>query len=187
MTTLIQARDSYLAALRSSAALKAADVTVSTHGGTFDLAELQRYSKVSPGAVLSLLAFSADCTEGYIKCEARWGVFCFSENRPALPRDVGAMATAEAVSLALLLGFVDLDVEHKPQQVEARNWFDAPKDMKDVAMWLVEFSSEFELSDAVDANAQDLSGVDAKWDLYPRDNDAPLGEIPEAEDSVSTL
>lgn len=185
MTTLAEARAAYLKALDSSDALNALRVTVSSHGGSFDLAEMITHTKASPGAVLALMGFDLDVTEGYLRCDGRWGVVCFAEDRPARDRSDLVVEVAAAVAEALVRGFADLDVETKPQNVSAKNLFDRPIDFKGLGMWGVEFESSFELTSSTsDADLTDLQGIDAVWDVTPRE-DAPLGELPEARDSIS--
>lgn len=186
MSTLIEARDAYVVALNTQA-LSRLGVTISTHGGTFDPEQLGRYSKTAPAAVLSLLSYETDCTEGYLRCVARWGIVVFAQDRGASPKDVNVVAISEAVTVALLTDFVGLDVERKPQQVSARNFFGVTIDKPGVAMWGIEFGSEFQLTVAEQGvdDQLDLTSVRSVWDIAPRDNDAPVGEIPEAEESIT--
>lgn len=187
MSTLAEAREAYVAALSAYPALTAMRVTVSTHGGSFDLDQLQKYSKSTPAAVLSLLSFELDGSEGYKRCEARWGVVCFAQHTG---KDASAAEIAQAVCDCLLSDFVGLDTEHRILEAAARNLFGVPTDFKGVAMWAVEFASDFELTScdaADDSELTDFTGVDTVWDVAPRDNEAPLGEIPEAVDNIQLV
>lgn len=184
MSTLAEAREAYVAALSAYPALTAMRVTVSTHGGSFDLDQLQKYSKSTPAAVLSLLSFELDGSEGYKRCEARWGVVCFAQHTG---KDASAAEIAQAVCDCLLSDFVGLDTEHRILEAAARNLFGVPTDFKGVAMWAVEFASDFELTSCGDTaeEPETFTGVDAGWDISPRDNDAPVGEITEALDELT--
>lgn len=187
MTTLIEARDSYVAALQTSDVLSSLGVTVSTHPGVFDAEQIARYSKAAPAVVVALIAFGADVEEGYLRADTRWAVMVLAEDRGGRPKaELAMVITAEVVDV-LLTQFVNLDVEHKPQQLAATNRFDVGQDRQRLALWSVDFGAQFQLSssDVSDDTTEDLTGIDSVWDVYPRDNNAPLGEVPEAIDNLT--
>lgn len=186
MSSLLDARDAYEQALKQYGPLQG--VNVHTHGGTFSQQELERYSKASPAVVLALLAFTVDTLEGYLKASAQWGIICIAEDKPGhdKAKDRRVVEIASLVSTAILTNWADLNVEFRPQQIENTNMFGTALDRIGAAMWGLEFSSSFEITDPAAETAVPFTTLGVKWDLAPRDGDPmpDVGEIPEAEDEV---
>lgn len=187
MSSLLDARDAYEQALKQYGPLQG--VSIYTHGGTFSQQELERYSKASPAVVLALLAFTVDLTEGYLKADAQWGIVCIAEDKPGHDRakDRRVVEIASLVSTAILTNWAGLNVEFKPQTVENTNLFGTALDRIGCAMWGLEFSSSFEITDPTQDAGVPLNTLGVTWDVFPRDGDPepPVGEIPEAYDEVS--
>lgn len=181
MSSLLVARTAYLSALSTDASLEG--VQVYSHGGEFDLAQLKAYSRQAPCVVLALLKFSPTIQAGIVTCTAKWGLVAITKNDAAATRRAESVIelTEKAVKV-LLRVFAGEAAAQRPKDMQAVNLFSAALDQVSIAMWGVEFTQYLDLVETFDSD--DLTSVHLIWDLYPRDNDADLGTVLEAEDDV---
>lgn len=184
-TSLTLVRDAYVTALANAPEL--AGVNISAHGGMFTEKEIAEYSRQAPAAVVTLVSFKAVRQDGAAICECQWGLIVFTIDRPARDdrKARTALDIAAAASHVLLTTAVGEDVANvnTPHDVAASNEFTRTADARGLAMWGLRWAQSVEL--AIDTSGYgDLETVDAKWDLYPRDNDADLGDVIEAEDTI---
>ena len=177
MTSLLIARSAYKTALETVPGIR-----VYTHGGMFTAKDLERYSRAAPCAVLSLLRFDPRTESGIVQATAYWGVVCVTKAEPGTPQDAGCIALAEACCIALLPVVAGEDGASTPTDMEGRNLFSQPLDAVGIAMWSLEWTQTLDL--VQDIVSDEWTRFHASWDLYPRDNDAELGTILEAEDDV---
>lgn len=178
MGALIDARNAYLEALDT---LKG--VNVSPHGGRFTQKELERYARLAPAAVLTLLKFNPMRQGGLYSATATWGcIFFTKDTQTERERGVSVVDLAEKASCLLLSTFVG-DAGGRPMDMEARNLFTTPLDLIGIAMWGIEWDHMLDLTPD-QGEAVDWTLLHLTWDLAPRDNDADLGDVPEAEDDI---
>ena len=181
MSSLLAARAAFVSALESAPTL--AGVQVSTHGGAFDLKQIRAYGKAAPHLVLTLLRYDASRQGGgLVSAEATWGLFAFTINTPGVLRDASCIALMEAATKVLLNTFAGDGAAQRPVEVTALNRFDGPLDVEGVAMWSMSFQSMLDLTEEIDTDI--WQQMHAEWDLAPRDNDADLGDVLEAEDDI---
>lgn len=178
MSSLLDARDVYATALQGISG-----VHVYAHGGTFDRTQIERYAREAPALVVSLLRFDADLEGGSTMAKVYWGVVGFTRSeKPGDPRDRTVIDLAEAATQVLLVTFAGMSPRSRPRGIEARNLFGVEVDRIGIAMWGLEWQQILEL-DQVDTSAP-FTRLHADWDLSPRDNAAPLGQVLEASDDV---
>lgn len=184
-SSLTLVREAYVTTLANAPEL--AGVNISSHGGLFTEKEIAEYSRQAPAAVVTLVSFKPSRQDGAAICECQWGMIIFTTDKPgtASRRPRTAIDITAAVSAVLLVTAVGEDVANvnAPHSMAASNEFTRGADSKGLAIWGLRWSQSVEL--AIDtSNYGDLETVDAKWDLYPRDNAAVLGDVIEAEDTI---
>jgi hypothetical protein len=184
-SSLTLVREAYVTAL--AAAPELAGVHISSHGGLFSEKEIAEYSRQAPAAVITLVGFKPVRQDGAAICECQWGLIVFTIDKPAAAARKArtAMDIAAAAAHVLLVTAVGSDVTNvnAPHNMSASNEFTRAADSRGLAIWGLRWSQSVEL--AVDTSGYgDLETLDAKWDVYPRDNNADLGDVIEAEDTI---
>lgn len=184
-SSLTLVRDAYVTAL--AAAPELAGVHVSAHGGMFTEKEIAEYSRQAPAVVVTLVSFKPVRVDGAAMCECQWGLIAFTVDRPARAdrKDRTAMDIAAAAAAVLLVTPVGLSVTNvdAPRAMSASNEFTRGADSKGLAVWGLRWSQSVELT--IDTSGYgDFNTLDAQWDVYPRDNNADLGDVVEAEDTI---
>jgi hypothetical protein len=178
MGALMDARNAYLEALDTLDG-----VNVSPHGGRFTIKELERYAKLAPAAVLTLLKFEPTLAGGLYSAKASWGcVFFTKDTQTDRERGVSVIDLVEK-AVSVLLPVFNGAAGGRPMSMDARNLFTSPLDAIGIAMWGLEWDQMLDLSPS-QGEAVDWSLLHLTWDLAPRDNDADLGDVPEAEDDI---
>lgn len=185
MSSLVDARDAFVTALGAAPTL--AGVNIYTHGGEFSLAELQRFARLAPALVLTLSRFSADIVGGVVQSLAHWTLVGFTRDTPAVPRDESCVALLEAATTVMLrtaAGAATVSgVASRAHNAAGRNLYTLELDKSsNVAMWGVEFDQFVDLVETVSSDLWTQMHID--YDLYPRDNDAALGDVIEASDDI---
>lgn len=184
MNTLANFRTAIATTLAADSRL--ANVFVSTHGGDFDRKELKRYAKQTPAVIVSLHHAMGGADGGEPVAYVTATIVCLAKDRPALAKDVGAMQLADAC-MNILLRFPNqnwgLSYTHGVKDVRATNAFSEGIDTEGVAMWIVGWTQGVNLQPTTLVTDQ-FATLQAEWDLAPRDNDADLGDVIEAEDTI---
>ena len=168
-----------------------AAVEVSIHGGGFTFDELKKYAKRSPAAIVALLKIDAEYTAGATAAYCHFVVVLVTEDRPASEKRDQAIDYSD-----LLLRIINrsgnrwgLSTQNvgAPLDITARNLYARPLDDQGVAMWAIAWSQQIDLTEETDL-AVPLQRINAKWDLSPRDNDAPFipatGSAQDAENQI---
>ena len=142
-----------LAALRAAvvASLQAslgAAVDVDSHGGTFDLAEVERFATKAPAVRVAIVGAgrASRWSDGRWKIPACFtAVIITRDAAPGgakIPRDVAALLLASAVELAVASNRFGLEGVFQPTDVEARSEYSGPVDTLGVALWQVTWTSD---------------------------------------------
>lgn len=177
-SSLLTLRTAILTTLAADARMTG--VHMSAHGGDFDLEELRRYAKITPAAILAFTQVHAEKEGGLPMAEVQATLTIMTSDRGGSPRDVKALSIVDAV--------IQILVRHPnqywgltegigaPQDVKAANSYSRKLDNEGVAIWHVVWRQAIELQPLlVDETQGDFLLLHANWDLYPRDNDAPIG------------
>ncbi len=183
MSSLVDAQDAWVTVLSASLPT----VNVFEHGGRFTSKDLAEYSKQAPALALSLLRFDPVRQGGVTTCTAYWALIGFTVNGKQGRGDRGDLCIAlmESAAHVILQTFGAqnaLGAVSRPSEAIARNMFSFELDRVNVAMWGLEFQQQIDLVQTFDAVP--FERMHLVWDLAPRDNDPPVGEIPEAEDEI---
>lgn len=182
MNTLVSAQAAYLNAL--STALP--NHTVRSHGGEFDLKQIETYGARAPALVLTLLRFDVFRSGGYPTARAHWGLVCITKNEgDGFLRHTTCVQLAEQAAGIILPLFAGANLSgatsSAQKQIISRNLFSSALDLRGVAMWGLEWTQLMDLvqdhSDAVDFKTLKMF-----WDLAP-DTDG----VYEAEDEITNL
>lgn len=173
-----------------------AGVKIYTHGGDFDRFELKRYAKQTPAIVIAILKADAISSEGGVPiCDVMVSAMVLTQDKPALPKDVGALVVVDLL-LNILCRFPSqvwgLTNARAVKDARAMNCYTKEIDQEGVAIWAVAWRQGVELIPTVLATDA-FEQFHANWDLTPRDNDAPISTasnpqpadaVREAEDDV---
>lgn len=187
MSSLVDAKNAWLTLLRTQVGAEIPTVNVFFHGGKFDRKQLETYSKKAPALALALIRFDPVLQGGTVASMAHWAIMAFTVNgaRGDGDRHDTAIALAEVTSRVVSRAFAGQNASgatSRPQDVLARNQFGFELDRQNVAMWSIEFVQVVDLVTQVDSVPFERMNI--VWDLSPRDNNAELGDIPEAEDDT---
>lgn len=143
MTTPIAFRDAILAEIERTLP----GVTVETHGGTFTLDELTRYSSRAPIAVLALVGIgrAARASDGRVLMPTRWALVLIAKDQIAdgrkIDRNDSAAAMAGAMTLALTGNRFATAGARQPEELIAQNEYSGGSDLAGVAIWQVNWTS----------------------------------------------
>lgn len=151
------------------------------HGGRFTTADVARWGKQAPCAIVAALNVRNSTLEGDVHTvNVQWGCFLLVTDRPNAPRDVLALTLIE-----LLLGVIRPDQRwgdaqaHLPTEIRADNLYEPKLDASGAGLWAISWLQ------AYDVNAFDTSALDDflryrnTWGI-----DADLDDTPQAEDAV---
>lgn len=188
MSTLTEFRHGIAVTLAADPRL--AGVTVFEHGGDYDLFEVKRYASRTPAVIVSLVRVECETDHGGIPL-ADVLVCCMvlTSDKKGLTKDVSSMDVVHSMLNILCRqplsdwGLPDLG---PPNDVKAANCYTKDIDAEGIALWAVSWCQDVELSPFAPlvSPADDLDAIHATYDITPRDNDAPLGEVPDAEDEI---
>lgn len=180
-STILEARKQYAAALATVQGLH-----VSTHGGLLILPELKVYSKQAPGAVLAFLGIDSEGLQQDLQALASWGCVVFTIDKPGQEKGASAIALVEQCLLVLSRCWADGGSgSSRPLRLSARNDYGRLLDNTGVAMHIIEWQQRITLDEDPHDDDGVLRTIDALWDLSPRDNNAELGEVPDAHDVIT--
>ncbi|AMK09648.1 phage protein Gp37 [Pseudodesulfovibrio indicus] len=157
-----------------------ASVSVESHGGRFDQAELRRIMAKAPAVFVATLGFSdLKYDHGDFQATISWGAFVVTRDAPKVSRDQGASVLVNALAMTIPENTWSLDNEcvNTPQAVRGDNLFSATVDKLGVAMWAITWRQTMLLGKAL--SDEDLAALDLFETLYtqfPVADDAPLAE-----------
>jgi hypothetical protein len=170
--------------LRADARL--AGARVYPHGGEFTYAELKQYAVQAPCVVVSALRTEVEYQDGAPAASVTFGLVCVAKDETTARRVGGVLVLVDAVQRALIYSVTDavtVDGISAPQHMVGRNLYTTQLDREGIAMWALGWVYTVDLQDDItDLGA--FETLHATWDIYPRDNDADLGDVPEAEDDL---
>jgi len=180
MSKLVDLVQGDAAALRLDTRL--AGVNISVHGGQFTDAELVAYGARAPHIVLAALRGSLSLTGGAPWLDVFLCAVVLESDRPgaAGDRHTRGMALTDATLRALARLETNVHDSSRPKDLDARNAYAPAWDRKGLSCWVITWKQTVTLTDTTVWN--DFRTLDTKYDLTPRDNGAPLGQVPEAED-----
>lgn len=185
MSSLSEFRSAIKTTLEADARL--AGVKVYEHGGDFDRHELKRYATQTPAIVVSLMKIDAQAAEGGLPlCHVWVSAMVLAADKASIRKDVGAMRVVDLLLNVVcrwprqFWGLTDVKA---PEDCKALNCYTKDIDAEGVAIWAVTWVQKIELTPS--ALVEDgLETLDVQWDIAPRDNDADLGEVIDAEDQI---
>ena len=188
MSTLTEFRAGIANTLRADPRL--AGVTVFEHGGDYDLHEVKRYASRTPAVIVSLVRVECEADHGGIPL-ADILVCCMvlTIDKAGRAKDVASMDVSHALLNILCrhpLSDWGLNDLGPPNDVKAANCYDKNIDAEGISLWSVSWCQDVELSAfaPLDPVTSGLDSMHAIYDIAPRDNDAPLNEVPDAEDEI---
>lgn len=161
VATLLRTREALCTALSAVQGLH-----VSTHNGVFDLKELQRYSKQTPAAVLTLLGFDAVRPQAEIEINARWGLVLFCVDRPGVEKGAAVIGLAEQCMLVLQSTWARGESGgSRPVGMTARTIFGSTLDGTGCAMWQIEWSQRLLIDIDPDADGEPFKLLSVTWNI----------------------
>lgn len=174
-SSLITFRNSVLTTLDADTRLNG--VHIYAHGGDFNLAELRDWARQLPAVVVAVTHVDMEIEAGLPIAHVLCAAMVVTNDKPGVPRDQKALTLVDALSQILCRfpnqdwGLVNVGA---PYDVKAVNVYSQKIQADGVAMWAVAWRQQVEL-EPFTALADDLVSFSSKWDLSPRDNDAPIG------------
>lgn len=164
-------------------------VNIFTHGGNFDLLELKAYASKLPAVAISLTRVETSSVGGEAWGACTVALVVMSNDRVGIKRDVRSVQIVEALLNILRRhpnqrwGLTSFDIGQVTDAM-ADNLYSAKLDKEGVSFWGVVFHQSIHLSAVAVTN--ELETIAVKYDLYPRDNDAPIGTPtdPQPDDAV---
>ena len=192
---LLELRNVIIAGLAADPRLAGARVIA--HVGEFDEDSLRRYEEKAPFVAVALLRVNELEWQGdNLAAECTFAAVCVTKNTPeATPaaagtppgnrRDANCIRLADAVmrSLAVCSWWSDDLSSNRPQQITARNMHSTQIDKAGIALWAVAWRQTVDITDDP-ADMDDFGTLHVEYDIAPRDNDADLGAVVEAEDDI---
>ncbi len=140
-----------LLALRAAvvASLKAklpAGLSIETHGGTFDLAEVKRFATLAPAVRVAIVGAgrASRYADGRWRVPVRFAAVIFTRDTAEpgkVRRDAAALLLASVIELAIASNRFGLEGVFQPEDVEARSEYSGPLDTLGVALWQVTWTS----------------------------------------------
>lgn len=191
MSNVVRFRDAILAELEADTE-RFPGVKFSVHGGSFDTeTELKRYAKQTPAVVISIMRvdFIEDLV-GEPKADCIVGAFVVTQDKKGAEQDRATTALSLTENLLHYVGCKfprrdwGVDAEY-PKNVIARNAYAKTFDDDGVAVWGVFWEQRIPIEGPIPAVEDALEAVHVDYDLSPRDNDAELAEVIDAEDIVT--
>jgi hypothetical protein len=188
VSTLTEFRAAVAASLRADPRL--AGVTVFEHGGDYDLHEVKRYASRTPAVIVSLVRAECETDHGGIPlADILTCCMVLTSDKKGLHKDISSMDVSHALLNILCrhpLPDWGLDDLGPPNDVRALNCYNKDIDAEGISLWAVSWCQDVELSPFAPlvSPTDDLNAIHVTYDIAPRDNDAPLGEVPDAEDEI---
>jgi hypothetical protein len=188
MSKVLTARDgiaSAMLALRGSGE-RFEGVSISTHGGDFNTeAELMAYAKHAPAIVITVQQVTPTAQTGeQPDANITFALFLLTVDKPGVKRTEGMIALVENVcEFVARYPTKNWGTCTGPvSNMIARNYYGSKFDGKGVALWGVFWTQRIELEPPSPYVYGTFDTIHVDWDLAPRDNDAALGDVVDAED-----
>jgi len=146
-------------------------VTVETHGGTFSLDELKRYSVRAPIAALALVGLgkAQRVSDGRVMLPTRWALVIIAKDEikgaAKIDRNLAAAAMAAAMTLALEGNRFATAGARRPEDLVAQNEYSGGSDLAGVAIWQVNWTSPLKVGAMIDPDsfaATDFGDIEAE-------------------------
>ncbi len=161
-----------------------------THGGEFDdEKELDKYARQAPAVFVTILRAREVSLGGEPWVDCTVGLFAMAKDEPGKKRDSGALELADNL-MHWLRSFNPrptwgLEDTKKITDVAGRNLYHPKLDERNTALWAVLFAQGVKLQSPLAAEPlPDAEVVHIDYDLHPRDNDAELGAVIDAQDDI---
>lgn len=179
--SLLKLREAIVNDIKVNAFSGVAGITVQSHAGRFDAAELQRIATQSPAIHIACLSVT-EIDQGIdgISATLTWGAFITAKDKPGTPRDVGALAIVNALVRYVPGQRWNLDQsEGRPHRINANNLYAASIDKLGVAMWAVTWQQQMCLGGGEEINEL------APFITYNATHQLADGQEPSARDTVT--
>ncbi len=143
MNDLLSLRDAVVASLKAKLP---AGLSIETHGGTFDLAEVKRFATLAPAVRVAIVGAgrASRHSDGRWKVPVRFAAVVVTRDTAdatKVRRDAAALLLASAIELAIASNRFGLEGVFQPEDVEARSEYSGPLDTLGVALWQVTWTS----------------------------------------------
>lgn len=167
-------------ALRADARLTG--VNVSVHGGKFTDVELKAYGAKSPHVVLAMLRASIASRGAAPVATVSMVAVVLESDRAGAGGDRHTRALALTDATLRALNRISLTVPDTtfPKDLHADNLFSPAWDRAGLAAWAIPWVMDVKLAEVVTWDS--FATLNTQYDITPRDNDAALGDVIEAED-----
>lgn len=184
MSTLAEFRAAIKTTLEADA--RVAGVKIYEHGGDFDRHELKRYAVQLPAVVISLMRVDVETQADVPIAHVMVSAMVLTQDKSAERKDLASMRVVGELLNILCRGPRQrwgLTDTGTPTDAKALNCYTKEINAEGVAIWAVTWVQKFELTPS--ALVEDgFDTLDVKYDLAPRDNDAVLGDVIDAEDEI---
>lgn len=191
MSNVLVLRDAIVAAFRAETGVgeRFNGIKIASHGGEFDTEkEVDRWAANAPAILIAVLKADVENLGGEPHAHCVLGAFCITKDKPAVMRDAGAL-----VLISNVMHYLKQSAAPRWSGVEtqglknviARNLYHTKFDEKGLAIWGVFFEQAVKLDAPIVVELPDANLVHVDYDIYPRDNGAPLGEVPDAADDIA--
>ncbi|MGD0564542.1 MAG: hypothetical protein ABSA66_15805 [Roseiarcus sp.] len=143
MNDLLSLRDAVVVSLKAKLP---EGLSIETHGGTFDLAEVKRFATLAPAVRVAIVGAgrASRYADGRWKVPVRFAAVVFTRDTAdttKVRRDAAALLLASAIELAVASNRFGLEGVFQPEDVEARSEYSGPLDTLGVALWQVTWTS----------------------------------------------
>lgn len=183
---LLELRDSIVTGLKADPRLAGADV--SAHGGDFRLNSLKRYAERAPCVKVAVMRNTIEREGGDAVAVVRFIAVCITKDENSGGRrHAQCLQLVDAVSRSLAFDgwFADLPGISLPVNITGSNYFAEGIDREGIAMWGVAWEQKVDLLDTPpEGGYVDFLHLHVDYDVSPRDNDAELGDVIEAQDDI---
>ncbi len=131
---------------------------VSTHGGRFDLAELQRWATQTPCIRVGALAVPrVDIEAMQVIANVQWGAFIVTRDVPEVPRDSSALSLLQAL-LNVVTPYQRWNDQnaYAPTDIVGTNIYNASLDKTGMASWALTWSQRYDITNFDPAELDDF-------------------------------
>jgi phage gp37-like protein len=175
---IIEVRDAIVTTMQEKLGDK---VTVFAHGGTFDLAQINRYAAKAPAVVVSLFAMRDFVIEGTERvADLRWLIMIITRDLANENRGDQALAILEVILHLIGDQRWGVDGVQRTTNLNGANMFTAKVDAKGLAAWSLMWDQRIDMDGTFQSSLDDFKTLQTKWDLDTTD-----GIDDDAEDLIS--
>jgi len=170
-----QVRDAIVATIKEALpALK----SCSSHGGRFDLQELQRWSKQAPAVLVAAVQIPALADNRANQMRVRWVAYLMVKDAPGASRDVAALDYTEALMRLVKGNDWGLNSMQRPENIAADNLYNSGSDRNGMALWAVSWQQAVNLSHADISQLADFAIYSATHEVGDGPATETYAEIP---------